>query len=90
LKSLSRLSKFLIGTIGFHALTMFLFPTKECFPHPDYDLKNLTRKSIETNANDFIYIVGRKDFLDDGQGLPEEDGYFILKMGDLLRPKPKR
>ena len=85
LKSLSRLSPFLVGTIGFHAWTMFLFPTKECFPHPDYDLQNLTRKAIESNAHDFIYIVVRKDFLDDGQNLPDEEGYFILRTDDLLK-----
>jgi hypothetical protein len=71
LKSLSRLTPFLLGTIGFHAWTMFLFPTKECFPHPDYDLKNLTRNAIESRADDFIYIVARKGFLDDGENSPK-------------------
>ena len=92
LKSLSHLSKFLIGTIGFHAWTMFLFPTKECWPHPDYDLKNLTRRAIESRAHgyDFIYIIARKDFLDDGKNLPEEDGYFILKLDDFLKQRTQR
>jgi hypothetical protein len=87
LKSLSRLSKFLVGTIGFHVWTMFLFPTNECWPHPDYDLKNLTRRAIESQADDFIYVIARKDFLDDGKSLPEQDGYFILKMDDILKQR---
>ncbi len=33
--------------------------------------KNLTRKSIESRVDDFIYVVARKDFLDDGENLPE-------------------
>jgi hypothetical protein len=93
LKGLSRLSPFLLGSIGFHTWTMFLFPTEECFPHPDYHLKNLTRSAIESRANnsayEFIYVIARKDFLDDGKNLPEEDGYFILKVGDLLKQRSK-
>jgi hypothetical protein len=81
------LYKFLIGTIGFHAWTMFLFPTEEYWPHPDYDLKNLTRSAIDSRAQDFIYIVAQKGFLDNGENLPEEDGYLIVKIEDLLKRK---
>lgn len=90
LKSLSRFSKFLVGTVGFHAWTMFLFPTEECWPHLDYDLKNLTRRAIQARADDFIYIVARKDFLDDGKSLAEEDGYFTLKVDDILKERAQR
>jgi hypothetical protein len=49
--------------------------------------KNLTRKSIESRVDDFIYVVARKDFLDDGENLPEEDSYFILRMDDILKQR---
>jgi hypothetical protein len=90
LKSLARLSKFHVGTIGFHAWTMFLFSTDEAWGHPGYALKDLTRKSIESRADDFIYVLARKDFLGGGENLPEEDGYFILKMDDILKQRTQR
>jgi hypothetical protein len=45
---------------------------------------------MESRLDDFIYVIARKDFLDDGQNLPEEDGYFILKTDDLLKEKQER
>ena len=41
LKSLARLSKFQVGTIGFHAWTMFLFSTDEAWGHPGYALSRI-------------------------------------------------
>ena len=89
LKSLGRLLKFEIGTIGFHTWTMFLFDTDEDWGHPSYSLKNLTREVIKRRANDpdydFVYVIAKKDFFENGDGMPEEDGYFVMKMGYVLR-----
>jgi hypothetical protein len=91
LKSLGRLLKFEVGTIGFHAWAIFLFSTNEDWGHSSYALKNLTRERIESRAHDsahpFIYVVARNDFLDNGDNLPEENGYFILKIDDILKQR---
>src|SRR6185503_15752034 len=52
LKSLARLLKFEVGTIGFHTWAIFLYSSDEDWGHPSYALKNLTRKTIETRAHD--------------------------------------
>jgi|ERR1044071_4996891 hypothetical protein len=77
LKSLGALLPFEIGAIGFGSWTQFLYPIDEPWGHPSYGLRNLTREVIESHAHDsshhhFLYVIVRKDFLDDGDGLPEQ------------------
>lgn len=85
LQSLSHLSKFIVGTVGFHVWAPFLFSTDECFPHPDYDLKNLTSEVIETNADKFIYVLARRDFFNPADNSPGDDSYFVVKIDDVLQ-----
>ena len=86
LRSLARLSQFPVGTIGFGTWTMFLFSTDESWPHPDYDLKNLTSEVMKANSDEFICVVARDDFV----GLPlvevrMDEGYIFVKLDDAAK-----
>ena len=65
---------------------MFLFSTEESWPHPDYDLKNLTSEVMKANSNEFICVVARDDFV----GLPlvevrMDEGYVFVKLDDAAK-----
>jgi hypothetical protein len=85
LQSLSGLSKFIVGTVGFHVWAPFLFSTDNCFPHPDYDLKNLTSDVIKANADKFIYVLARRDLFNAADNSLEDDSYFVIKIDDVLK-----